>query len=664
VDSYSKWCEAFPLRTQEATEVAAVLYREVFTRFGAPRTLITDRAQNFRSRLIQALSELFSVTRHLTSSYAPQSNGAAERMNSVILQTLRAYSKGQQDDWPELLPGILMAYRATPSTQSTNLSPFFLCFGREMRLPLDTALIPKEHLSQGHREFLSSTLHNLEKSRKLAAQDIEAAQQRYKRNHDRRAQPPDFRPAQRVWLYCTKVPLGKAPKLHCKWAGPYYITQVCPKHTFRLRHCSTNKEVKSLVNARRLKHYYDPADRPTNPPLDLGHDDAELDPEEIPDPVQPEMPQPRDPQPQPNVPARPVEQPQRQAQNTPVAPHQQHRQKKPQITKPNHVNHPTTSKSLKSVDHSSNSQTSSQTKRLTSHEKSLDSHIANTKPSCQDCRRGNCKPFKSEEIEAIVSSARGNGTLYYKVKFVDKQNNPTEWYFPCKLPSHLNSEFHANRTMQGKKRKRPLQDKQHKFFEKQENAVQTVTIKTVRNGSTQTEKPANFEKSADRKLPEKMQDMKSCTQCNPWLNRPFSNITGFHVANYKPFYAIPDSSGTVKWYSAINAHRHVRDLYWELKTEFEKILQEVDIHYYKHLHRAPKQRKWDHWLDFDLKLERVLEMRTTEDSKREFLVKYKNSNISPEWLFLDEMPPALLTLTLNLIHEDYFTSTRNCRIEY
>ena len=42
VDSYSKWMEAHPLRSQEATEVAAVLYREVITRYGAPRTLISD----------------------------------------------------------------------------------------------------------------------------------------------------------------------------------------------------------------------------------------------------------------------------------------------------------------------------------------------------------------------------------------------------------------------------------------------------------------------------------------------------------------------------------------------------------------------------------------------------------------------------------------------
>lgn len=155
VDSYSKWCEAFPLRTQEASEVARVLYKEIITRYGAPRTLISDRGRNFVSNLVKALSEMFQITRHLTSSYHPQTNGSVERMNSVILQAIRCYAKGQQDDWDDLLlPGILMAYRATPATQSTDFSPYFMLYGREMCLPIDSSLVPKEHLAQDHKIFL------------------------------------------------------------------------------------------------------------------------------------------------------------------------------------------------------------------------------------------------------------------------------------------------------------------------------------------------------------------------------------------------------------------------------------------------------------------------------------------------------------------------------
>ena len=198
VDSYSKWCEAFPLRSEEAGEVANVLYREIISRYGAPRTLLSDRGRNFVSNLVKALSELFNIKRHLTSSYHPQTNGACERMNSVILQALRAYTKDQQDDWYDVLPGILMAYRATPATQSTDYSPFFLLYGREMTLPIDTALIPKDRLAQDHKIFLSRILQNLETSRKIAAKNIKQAQERYKQQYDKKSKEPQFQPAQRV----------------------------------------------------------------------------------------------------------------------------------------------------------------------------------------------------------------------------------------------------------------------------------------------------------------------------------------------------------------------------------------------------------------------------------------------------------------------------------
>ena len=63
-------------------------------------------------------------------------------------------------------------------------------------------------------------------TRKIAAENMERAQIKNKQQYDKTSKEPDFRPAQRVWLYCTKVPVGKAPKLHRRWVGPYYITLV------------------------------------------------------------------------------------------------------------------------------------------------------------------------------------------------------------------------------------------------------------------------------------------------------------------------------------------------------------------------------------------------------------------------------------------------------
>ncbi|CAC5410618.1 MLLT1_3 [Mytilus coruscus] len=64
--------------------------------------------------------------------------------------------------------------------------------------------------------------------------------------------------------------------------------------------------------------------------------------------------------------------------------------------------------------------------------------------------------LSKKEIQQVLSSVRGNGTLYYKLKFTDKSRN-TECV-----------------TMSGKKKKRPLQQNKHKFFTKPDPAVNSV----------------------------------------------------------------------------------------------------------------------------------------------------------------------------------------------
>ena len=90
VDSFSKWIEVFPLRTQTAEEIAKILHDEIFCRFGPPVSIVTDRGANLMSKLVSAVCELYQVTRRTTSSYRPDCNGAVERQNANIGQILRS----------------------------------------------------------------------------------------------------------------------------------------------------------------------------------------------------------------------------------------------------------------------------------------------------------------------------------------------------------------------------------------------------------------------------------------------------------------------------------------------------------------------------------------------------------------------------------------------
>ena len=128
---------------------------------------MSDRSQKFMSKLTAAMCECFQITRHFISLYHPQCNSTVERHNSVILQAFRIYCKDQQDDWPEILPSVMMAHRMTPCTQSSQESPFLLLFGREMHVPIDTALLPKDNLAQDHKIHLNNVLKQLDANLRL-----------------------------------------------------------------------------------------------------------------------------------------------------------------------------------------------------------------------------------------------------------------------------------------------------------------------------------------------------------------------------------------------------------------------------------------------------------------------------------------------------------------
>ncbi|PIK54034.1 hypothetical protein BSL78_09063 [Apostichopus japonicus] len=389
VDSFSKWPEAFPLHSQEATEIAKVLYSQIFCRYGAPNVLVSDRGQNFMSKLIKALSELFQITRHHTSAYHPQTNAACERYNSSIAQAIRAHCGTESQCWASTLPAVMMAYRLSPAIHTSKFSPYFLLFGREMRTPIDNQLIPKDNITGDVKWYLDTVTQDLEIFRNIAKENIVAAREKQKALYDQSTRVPEFTIGDRVWLYCRKVPQGISVKLFCKWTGPYYICASGPNFTFKLRNCKDNKEVKSLVHSNRLKIYFDPQDRPNFTPDPLP-DTEELSPEEIQD-------------------------------STDNAP-----QSTPELKPP-------------SSSESGSSNTGSENTESPTQVTNVPSKIA----------------------ERLLKCQRYNGKLYYKVKWED--HSDTTWELEENISDFLKQEFHISKTLDGKKRKRPLLQK-HKYF--------------------------------------------------------------------------------------------------------------------------------------------------------------------------------------------------------
>ncbi|XP_053388186.1 uncharacterized protein LOC128551363 [Mercenaria mercenaria] len=175
-------------------------------------------------------------------------------MNSVILQKLRVYCNKKQTNWAQLLSSIMMSYRVSPAVDSTGYSPYYIMFGRECRLPLDTALIPTTTAGTTHEQHLRHIIKNQTVCRELVREN--------KKYYDKKAKTSNFNVHDNVWRYNPRTEPGLSPKLTQRWTGPFYIAE---KNSVKsIIDSEKYKTIKSVVHANRFKPYFNPALRPTN----------------------------------------------------------------------------------------------------------------------------------------------------------------------------------------------------------------------------------------------------------------------------------------------------------------------------------------------------------------------------------------------------------------
>ena len=86
MDYVSKWVEAISSRINDANTVVGFIQRNIFSRFGAPKTIISDEGSHFANKVFAQLMRRYGIRHVMGLAYHPQSNGQAEISNKEIFE--------------------------------------------------------------------------------------------------------------------------------------------------------------------------------------------------------------------------------------------------------------------------------------------------------------------------------------------------------------------------------------------------------------------------------------------------------------------------------------------------------------------------------------------------------------------------------------------------
>jgi deoxyuridine 5'-triphosphate nucleotidohydrolase len=282
-DGFSRYVQAYPLKSKTATEVAKTLADRYVSTFGCPQSIHSDQGTEFCNKVVKDLMRQLGINHELGPVANPQSN-LVERWHRTMKEALRAITHQDGQCWINYLPGLILAYN-TRVHSSTGVTPFLAFMGREATIPADLVLrLPDAGQVQNVSDATRTILDRYTKMYEEVARNEETV---IKRNSRQYANKREFVVGDLVYYLAghkKNLKEGETQALVKQWKGPYMIIEKIAKVLYKLKGPRDLDTEVITAHVGRLRRFYGslPGSLVGKPPVRWEPDDDDEEGEVIP----------------------------------------------------------------------------------------------------------------------------------------------------------------------------------------------------------------------------------------------------------------------------------------------------------------------------------------------------------------------------------------------
>jgi len=232
---FSGWAEATAMKNPTAAMIAKWVFEDIICRHGLVGEMKVDGGPEFRGPFLAAL-EKYAIHRLVISPYNAKGNGGIERGHQAFIAALKTLTDGGKLGWVDFIPWVLFADRTTIHGP-TGYTPFYMVYGREAVLPIETKyptwrtlgwdkVLDRETLLLYRTRQIMMRNEDLEESRLRKDRRRREGKEYFDNHHQIRKEP--LKVGDLVLVYDIQhmdVDKSSSTKLMWRWSGPYRVRE-------------------------------------------------------------------------------------------------------------------------------------------------------------------------------------------------------------------------------------------------------------------------------------------------------------------------------------------------------------------------------------------------------------------------------------------------------